>query len=76
MHRKPICRKILNQTQYLQIQRYYKEYRKEGTVRGHKLADINDLIDVINFVFNCNKSERTLRRIWRNEYDISMFPTK
>lgn len=73
MTRKAICHIELNQTQYLSIQRYYREYKKNSTVLGHKLESIHDLIDTINTAFSCNKSERTLRRIWRGEYDISMF---
>ena len=76
MKRKPICHVVLNQSQYLNIQRYYQEYRKQGTVLGHRVVGIDHFIDVINYAFGCNKSERTLRRIWRGEHDITMFPAK
>jgi hypothetical protein len=75
MKRKPICLVQLTRDNYDDIQLWYAAYRTKGSkVLGATCSDIYDLIRLINRNLGTNKSERTLRRIWRNEYERDAFP--
>ena len=75
MKRKPNCKVQLTRNNYDDIQLWYTAYLAKGhKVLGTVCNDINDLIQIINFALGTTKSERTLRRIWRNEYERDLFP--
>jgi len=75
MKRKPNCAVQLTRNNYDDIQVWYTAYRAKGhRVLGTVCSDIADLIRLINHTLGTNKSERTLRRIWRNEYERDLFP--
>ena len=75
MRRKPICQIQLTRENYDDINVWYNAYCSKGhKVLGKTCEDIHDLIRLINHKLGTDKSERTLRRIWRNEYERDTFP--
>jgi hypothetical protein len=74
MARKKSCKTVITQSMYDRICDLYAQYRKARVVEGIACADVFDLYKVMNAELHMHKSERTLRRIYRREYDRSSFP--
>lgn len=74
MARKKICKTVITQSMYDRICDLYAQYRKAHIVEGVECADVFDLYKMINAELHMHKSERTLRRIYRGEYDRNAFP--
>jgi hypothetical protein len=74
MARKKRCKAIITRSMFDQICMMYSQYRKYKTVAGVPCTDVFDLYKVINAELHMHKSERTLRRIYRGEFDRNAFP--
>lgn len=73
MSRKKPCPVHITDEMYDEIHAMYRQYRKTRQVGFFKLESIFELHRLINHKFNMHKSERTLRRIYRNEFPREHF---
>lgn len=73
--RKPICKTPITQHKYDTICMLYQEYKENSKmVCGMLCRNVFDLYSLMNNLMGTHYSERTLRRIYRGEYDRDAFP--